>query len=204
MAAPAAMAQQAYAYNNPFTDNTGLTLNGLWAVDSTPAIGANAAPAASNGNSLNWNNGVDFSGATITGTARTPTIDMTGVNTATMTFYCWYNTRRRHLRPEVDPDLQRHNNTRVFAQQSTGLLRRGNCAGLSSWHRHSWATSAALNIPIIIGFFFNAVDRGGSNGPGLVRRRPHHHLRRHASAAVDDLGLGSDASRMRAELDGPL
>src|SRR5687767_5818323 len=88
VAAPAPVsAQQAYAYQNVFDDATGLTLTGLWACDATPSI---AAGPGSGGNSLNWNNGADFSGATITGTARTPTINP--ISSATMTFNCWYNT----------------------------------------------------------------------------------------------------------------
>src|SRR5688572_31226567 len=74
-----AHAQQAYAYQNIFDDNTGLTLNGLWAVDATPNIGANAAQGASAGNSLNWNNGVDFSGGTISGTRPPPRFAWSGI-----------------------------------------------------------------------------------------------------------------------------
>src|SRR5262245_26916290 len=170
-AAPApVMAQQAYASQNPFDDGTGLTMNGLWAVDSTPAIGANSAPGASGGNSLNWNNGVDFSGGTITGTARTPTIDLTGVATATMTFYCWYNTETG---PTYDQKWIRIYNAtsgaQVYQQQIyAGAPAPGNCSALSTWHQHSWANmpAAALNIPIQIEFYFNAVDGAGNNGQG--------------------------------------
>ena len=165
-----AQAQQAYAYQNIFDDNSGLTLTGLWAVDATPSIGANSAQGASAGNSLNWNNGVDFSGGTLTGTARTPTIDMTGVANASMTFYCWYNTETG---ASYDQKWVRifnaTNNSQVYQQQIyQGAPAPGNCSGLSTWHQHTWATMppAALGIPIIIEFFFNAVDGAGNNGQG--------------------------------------
>src|SRR6185503_6408194 len=50
VAAPTPLAaQQAYAYQNPFDDSTGWTLNGLWAVDNTPAV-PNGSAGASGGN----------------------------------------------------------------------------------------------------------------------------------------------------------
>jgi hypothetical protein len=168
-----AQAQQAYAYQNIFDDNTGLTLNGLWAVDATPNIGANSAQGASAGNSLNWNNGVDFSGGTLTGTARTPTIDMSGIASpadASMTFYCWYNTETGGSYDQKWIRIYNATtNTQVYQQQFyVGAAAPGNCSALSSWHQHTWTAmpNGTTGIPIVIEFFFNAVDGAGNNGQG--------------------------------------
>ncbi len=168
MAAPAA-AQQAYAYQNIFDDNSGLTLNGLWAVDNTPAV-PNGAPGASGGNNLNYNNGSDYAGNN-SGTARTPTINMTGVSAATMTFWCRYQTED----PGTNYDVRW---IRIFNATSGGQVYTGqfsqnaaaplSCPSMSTWHQHSWTTfpAAALDIPIQIEFFFNTVDGVANNYQG--------------------------------------
>ena len=173
VAAPATvMAQQAYAYQNPFDDGDDLTMNGLWACDSTPSIGANNAPGASGGNSLNWNNGTNFTGGTLTGTARTSTINLTGATSASMSFYCWYNTEAGGTYDQKWVRIFNANSqVQVYqVQVYSGAAAPGNCSGLSAWHQHTWTTStfppAALGIPIQVEFFFNAVDGAGNDGQG--------------------------------------
>jgi len=162
---PQASAQQAYAYNNIFDDNSGLTLTGMWAVDNTPAV-PNAAPGSSGGNNLNYNDGTDYdNGATNSGTARTPTIDLTGVSTASMTFWCRYQTEDAGT--TYDQRWIRIYNATSQAQVYTGQFSGSaasplTCPSMSTWHQHSWTNmpAAALNIPIIVEFYFNTVDGG--------------------------------------------
>jgi len=164
-APPQASAQQAYAYNNIFDDNSQLTLTGMWAVDNTPAV-PNSAPGSSGGNNLNYNDGVDYdNGATNSGTARTPTIDLTGVNTASMTFWCRYQTEDAGT--TYDQRWIRIYNATTQAQVFTGQFSGSaaaplTCPSMNTWHQHSWANipAAALNIPIIVEFYFNTVDSG--------------------------------------------
>ena len=166
-----ATAQQAYAYNNIFDDDSGLTVTGLWAVDNTPAV-ANSAPGASGGNNLNYNNGSSYNnGNTNSGTARTPMIDMTGVSTASMTFWCRYQTEDTGT--SYDQRWIRIYNATSQAQVYTGQFAGSaaaplNCPSMSVWHQHTWTNfpAAALNIPIIIEFYFNTVDSVGNDYQG--------------------------------------
>src|SRR5688572_5688841 len=168
-----AHAQQAYAYQNIFDDNTGLTLNGLWAVDATPNIGANAAQGASAGNSLNWNNGVDFSGGTIFGTARTTPIDLSGISDpadASMTFYCWYNTETSGSYDQKWIRIYNATTNSLITSQQfyVGNAAPGNCSALSAWHQHTFSSmpNNTVGISIFLEFEFNAVDTAGNNGQG--------------------------------------
>lgn len=165
LAAPApAMAQQAYAYQNVYNDNTGLTLTGMWAVDNTPAVPSGAP--ASGGNNLNYNDGVDYdNGASNSGTARTPTINLTGVQSGTMSFWCRYQTED----PGTNYDqrfIRIYNATtggQVYAGQfSQSAAAPLSCPSMNSWHQHTWSAipAAALGIPIQIEFYFNTVDGG--------------------------------------------
>lgn len=170
-AAPAPVhAQQAYAYQNIFDDNTDLVLTGMWAVDNTPSA-ASGAPA-SGGNNLNYNDGSDFdNGASNSGTARTPTIDLTGVSNAEMSFWCRYQTETTGT--SYDQRWIRIYNATTNAQVFNGQLAGTaaaplTCSAMLTWHQHTWAQmpAAALNIPIIVEFYFNSVDSIGNQYQG--------------------------------------
>jgi len=172
VAAPTPLAaQQAYAYQNPFDDSTGWTLNGLWAVDNTPAV-PNGSAGASGGNNLNYNNGSSFNNAPAGGeTARGPTINMTGVSTAAMTFWCRYQTETTGT--AYDQRWIRIYNATSGAQVYTGQFSGSgaaslNCPSMSAWHQHTFDPfpAAALNIPIQLEFWFYPVDTFGNDGQG--------------------------------------
>lgn len=170
LAAPApAEAQQALAFDCPFDDNAApnpvWTFAGqqYWAVDNTPAV-PNTDPNGSGGNNLNYNNGSTFnSGGTNQGTARSPTIDLTGVTSASLSFWCRYQTEttgtsydQRWIRIyNADSGAQLYN--QQFYQTAAAPL---NCPSMNSWHQHTWAAmpSATIGVPIQIEFFFNTVD----------------------------------------------
>ena len=175
IAAPnAAVAQQAYAYQNTFEDGTGWTLNGLWAVDNTPAV-ANASPGTSGGTNLNFNNGQDYASANVNGdTARGPTINLAGVANAadaTMSFWCRYQTE------DVGTSYDRRW-IRIYNATSGGQVYQGqfaqtvgaplNCPSMSTWHQHTFNPMPAgtFGIPIQIEFFFYPVDSIGNNYQG--------------------------------------
>jgi hypothetical protein len=168
----AAEAQQAYAYQNVFDDADGLTLagSGMWGVDNTPAV-ANASPGSSGGNSLNYNDGVDYdNGASNTGTARTPTINLSGVQQpadATMSFWCRYQTETTGT--SYDQRWVRFYNASTQALiYSVQLYQSGsgsnNCPSMSSWHQHTWTAMPAgtTGVPIFIEFYFNTQDSIGN------------------------------------------
>lgn len=172
-AAPApAEAQQAYAYQNIFDDNDGLTLTGMWAVDNTPNQPSGAP--ASGGFNLNYNDGVDYdNGGANSGTARTPTINLTGVDSASMSFYCRYQTETEQV-SSYDQRIIRIYNATSGAQIGTPMQLGTNaagplqCAAANTWHQHTWANMPAgtTGIPIVVEFFFNTGDGVGNNFQG--------------------------------------
>ena len=174
VAAPVtAEAQQAYAYQNIFDSNANLNLTGMWAVDNTPAV-ANASGAAS-GNNLNYNDGVDFdNGAANSGTARTPSINLSGLsaaNQATMSFWCRYQTEttgtsydQRWIRI-----YNATTNAQVYQGQFAGTAAAPlTCPAMNQWHQHTFSSMPAgtFGIPIIVEFYFNSVDAGINNYQG--------------------------------------
>src|SRR5262245_49469998 len=169
-AAPATVhAQQAYAYQNVFDDNSSLVLTGLWAVDNTPAVPSGAP--ASGGNNLNYNDGVDYdNGSSNSGTARTPTINLTGVSNAQMSFWCRYQTETTGTSYD-QRFLRIYNATsgaQVYSGQLAGTGGAITCPAMSQWHQHVFnpMPAAALNIPIIVEFYFNTVDSAINNYQG--------------------------------------
>jgi hypothetical protein len=171
LAAPApAMAQQAYAYQNVFNDNTGLTLNGLWAVDNTPAVPSGAP--ASGGNNLNYNDGVDYdNGQSNSGGARTPTINLTNVVSGSMSFWCRYQTEDAGT--NYDQRFIRIFNATTGAQLYQGQLAGTaasplTCPAMNQWHQHTFTSipAAAFGNQIQVEFFFNTVDAGINNYQG--------------------------------------
>jgi hypothetical protein len=172
-AAPApADAQQAYAYQNIFDSEDDLTLSGMWNVDNTPAV-ANSAPGASGGTNLNYNDDVDYdNGAANSGTARTASINLTGVGNATMSFWCRYQTEVESVSSYDQRWIRIFNTTsgaQVYQVQfGTNAAPPANCANFNTWHQHTWTNMPAgtTGIPIAVEFFFNTQDSIGNNFQG--------------------------------------
>jgi len=159
-----AHAQQAVAYQDSFDDATGWTLNSLWAVDASPA---SVTPPNTPPNSLNFNNGTDYAG-TPSGTARSPTINLTGAPSGTLTFQCWYQTEDQGTSYD-----QRF--IRIFNASSGSQLYQGqfatnggaiSCPSMNSWHQHTINMAPYVGNNIQIEFYFNAVDSVANNYPG--------------------------------------
>src|SRR5262245_58954072 len=169
-AAPATVhAQQAYAYQNVFDDNSSLVLTGLWAVDNTPAVPSGAP--ASGGTNLNYNDGGDYdNGSSNSGTARTATINLTCGCHAQMPF--WRHCQTQTTGPPYRQWLPRTSTATSGAQRSHGELAGAGgaitCPAMSQWHQRVFnpMPAAALNIPIIVEFYFNTVDSAINNYQG--------------------------------------
>lgn len=159
----AAHAQQAIAYQTPFDDSTGWTLNSLWAVDSNPNLApANPPPS---GTTLNYNDASGQYLGTVQGTARSPNIDLTSAPSGTLTFWCDYQT-------ETTGTSYDQRWIRIFNATSGSQLYQGqfagsggaiSCPAMSSWHQHTIDMTPYVGTPVQIEFFFNSVDNIGNN-----------------------------------------
>ncbi len=143
---------------NDFSTAVGWTLNGLWAVDGTPA----SVSAHSGTTSLNYNNGSTFNtGATNSGAATSSALTVSGSSCAA-TFWCNYTTEtegaewdKRWVRIRKAAD-----NALVAEYQlagSGGTAGAGACAAMGSWHSHTISVDPTLGS-VKIEFFFDTGD----------------------------------------------
>jgi hypothetical protein len=165
LAAPAvASAQIAAPYSSALDDDTGWTLASLWAVDGTPA---SVVPPITPPNSLNYNNGTDFSGQN-SGAARSPAINLLNATSGTLTFQCWYQTETTGT--TYDQRWFRIINADTGAQLTNSQLAGSGgaitCPSMSSWHEHSIDLTNVVGNNIQLEFFFNTVDQVANNYPG--------------------------------------
>jgi hypothetical protein len=140
-----------------------------WAADATPV--APAAPG-SPPNSLNFNDGVDFSnGVTVSGSATSPVVNLAGATTATLTFVCMYQTETTSATSTFD-QRRVQMSTDNFAgtppvNTQLGATGTSPCPAMLSWHTHSFPVpTALLAANFRIRFFFNSGDSIANTGQG--------------------------------------
>ena len=133
----------------------------VWAADATPATVAGSPSNVSPPNSLNYNDGTDYDdGTTVTGQADSPSFNLTGTTSPSLTFQCNYQTE-----DALSTFDQRFveiisGGAPVFSEQlaeTGGGATVGPCSPMGTWHAHTvpldplWGT-------VQIRFRFDSVD----------------------------------------------
>ena len=137
--------------------------------DATP-VSFPGGVAKSGANSLNYNDGTDYdNGQANSGTASSPTVDLSGSTAATLIFWCNFQTENvpnydiRRLRiksqwvstPVLDAQLLMTNANPIV----------GNCSASGTWHQHTVVLDVAWGA-IQLEFFFDTVDQYTNNKAG--------------------------------------
>lgn len=142
----------------------------IWDVDALPSPVAGVANAfVSAPNSLNFNDDVDFSnGATVAGSATSPATSLSG--SPVLSFSCNYQTEtfgtswdRRHV--YVSNNGFASTVLAVQLSTSPGPPVGGACAGMGTWHSHSFVLDPAWG-DVQVRFNFNSVDSAANGGDG--------------------------------------
>jgi len=143
------------------TDTTGVA----WAFDGSPT-GAPGGPSSSPPNSLNYNNGLDYSfGATTnSGAATTPTISLSPFDPTqpiTLVFSCNYETEDFGLTYDqrwLDITNDGFATLLVSAQLATaGATLIDACPSMGAWHTHSVTLDKSWGT-IQVRFRFDTID----------------------------------------------
>ena len=157
-----------------FDDTQGWTLdaanNGVgWSNDGTPS-GIGGGPAQTGANSLNYNNGTDYdSGAANSGFAASPQIDISGLTSPTLSFWCNYEDEA--LEPTFDQRWLEISNDGFGTFQiqvqllSTGASGLSDCGGMGQWHQHIVALDPSWGS-LQVRFRFDSVDSLFNNFAG--------------------------------------
>ncbi|MBI2930197.1 MAG: hypothetical protein HYY16_00980 [Planctomycetes bacterium] len=149
------------------TTNTSPTVT--WSADGTPA-GVPGGADTSAPNSANYNNGVDYAGAS-SGTLTSPSFNLAGMLSATLTFQCNYVTETDSANSYDLRTLQISNDdfgTTVLAESlgSTGASAViGSCAAMGTWHTHTVTLDPAWGS-VQVRFAFDSIDDWFNEYPG--------------------------------------
>jgi hypothetical protein len=134
-----ASAQQASAWSNPLdapSDVAAWYIDGypfVWAVDDTPVGGHDSAA------SLNFNDGADYNGDWCYGAAESNAIDLTGMTTPTLTFWCRFETLSTAYGYPEYRELYLHDpNWDYYYYYTIGDANADlDCGAMNEWHQHT-------------------------------------------------------------------
>lgn len=155
-------------FTTAFDTATGWTLSAPvggvgWSVDATP-VAAPGGAFRSAANSLNYNNGTDYnSGGSNSGTATSPSLNISGIGSAALVFWCNYDTEvvdgsndKRRIQVSNDSFV-----TKKIDQTFTSTAAAPyQCSATGVWHRHIIPLDGTWGI-IQVRFLF---DRTGALG----------------------------------------
>lgn len=142
-----------------------------WAIDNTPAtVGSGGESSAHSGTkSLNFNNGTDYnagSGVVAKGTATSPAINLSGLSSPSLKFYCNFQTEnetkydQRILKIESDDGATTHATYQFLppgAAAGTPAGTTQTCDTSGKWHQHTVPLNAAWG-QIRLKFTFDSKD----------------------------------------------
>lgn len=143
----------------------------VWSADGTPSPVAGVSAAfISSPNSLNFNDGVDFSnGATVSGTATSPAVGIAGATT--LTIECNYQTETTSSTSAFDRRTVQVLDAAMTVRISDRLggtstvPQGGYCAAMGTWHTHTYTLDPSWS-PIRVRFDFNSGDSIANTGDG--------------------------------------
>lgn len=153
-----------------------------WAADGTPADVPGGA--ARSGNSLNYNNGVDYRtpGTDNGGIARSPVVDVSALADPRLSFWCNYATEpgSEIVDPMASPDARTVRLLPVLPDGTDDWSRQvvlflgtnldaplSPCAAMGIWHRHEWRLADVglrTRLRIELGFSTLTADKNGYPG----------------------------------------
>lgn len=159
----------ASAYANVFETTTGWGVSGMWAADGSPSAVPGGA-STSGTTSLNYNNGTNFSnGSPTSGDARSPLLELSGLQQPVLSFRCNYQTETTGTTYDKRIVVLESDAGAVLASHqlagSGGSAAAGACAGMGIWHQHTIPLDPAWRSAKVV-FRFQSVDAVANTGAG--------------------------------------
>ncbi len=165
---------QSGSVSDDFENGTGTwTISGgangvTWAADGTPS-GVLGGAAYAGLNSLNYNNGTDYSG-TSTGAATTPVYTLDPSGSPVLTFYCNFETESEDASWAWDiRQITITPGTGSAITEPLGVTNAGTtvgpCQAMGSWHLHTIPLDSSWGT-VQVSFNFDSVDDYMNEGSG--------------------------------------
>jgi hypothetical protein len=159
-------------YQTSFDDMTGwlagsgTTTSIGWWNDATPST-VPGGPTRTGANSLNYNNGANYDSGSInnTGVAYSPYVNLAGLTTPTLSFWCNFETQPGSENVSVMRDQRQviliPGNLYPAVSEAIGVVNSGPtlgpCSAMGTWHRHTVPLNPSWGA-LQVAFVFSSVD----------------------------------------------